>query len=450
LQFNNYNLPKPSGNSNVHNVSIQNVEPFDFEPNNYNSFDYYPVLEINCSNFAFFDYKGSFDSWQSFGKFQTQLFKERNTLNDAELNGIKNEIPKKDTKLEQAKAIYDYLQDNSRYVSVQLGVGGWQPQSTSFTHQKKYGDCKALSLYTKALLDEFDIPSYYTVIKAGKYNFKKVSQKPNSNFNHAILTVPIEQDTVWLECTSQSNPFGYLGTFTSDRYALAVDGTNSKLIKTKAYSAAENLSQSKYYIDIKGADDISIEIDKKLSGVVLQESGLMNFGNLTKIEQNNRLADINTINNFKMTDYSVSSTTNEVVPSCDVSIKGNVGNGFTIKGSRIFFKLNDFFADQEVYFNEEERTKPIYLQYPFTKVDVIFITYPDNYNIEAPVKPIKEITDYGEFSIDYSEMDDNNIMVTRKVLFNKGTYQVGEFEALKAFTKTIKKKDKEMVVFKVE
>lgn len=449
LFFENYNMPQPTANGKTYHAVVKNIEPFDYESYSYNSIDYYPILEMKCSSFEFFDYQGSFESWQSFGAFQSQLHQQRNTLSQTELTAIKKEIPLKDTKLAQAKAIYDYMQNNSRYVSVQLGVGGWQPQETGFTHQKKYGDCKALSFYTQALLNQFDIPSYYTLINAGKYGFNKVNTKPNSNFNHVILTVPIKEDTIWLECTSQSNPFGYIGTFTSDRYALAIDGNNSKLIKTKAYGVEENISQSKYYINIKSADDITVEIDKTLSGIVLQESGLMNFESLTKIEQENRLADINAINNFNRTEYKVSPTSNEIVPKCELSITGNIGSGLSIKGTRIFFKLSDFFADQEVYFNEEERTKPIYLQYPFTKVDVVFITYPDNYNIEAPVKSINETTKYGEFSIDYAVIDDSNIMVTRKILFNKGTYQVSEFEPLKAFTKTIKKKDKAMVVFKV-
>jgi len=450
LRFENHNMPMPTGNDKTYNAFIKNIEPFDFESFNFNNLDYYPILEMFCKNFEFFNHKGSLNSWQNYGEFETKLLQQRNTLSELEIASIKKEIPIKDTKLEQAKAIYDYLQDNSRYVSVQLGIGGWEPQETGFTHQKKYGDCKALSLYTKALFEAYQIPAYYTNISSGKYNHINITKKPTARFNHVILTVPFEQDTVWLECTSQSNPFGYLGTFTSDRYALAVDGVNSKLIKTKAYTADENYNQSKYYINIKSADKIAVEIEKTLSGVVLQESGLMNFDHLTKIEQDNRLADINTINNFNINEYTVSPTSNEVVPQCEVTINGAIGSGFNTKGSRIFFKLDDFFSDQEIYFNEEERTKPIYLQYPFTNVDVIFISYPKNYSIEASVKPVKKVTDYGEFNIDYTVIDDNNIMITRKVIFNKGTYQVDEYESLKAFTKTIKKKDKEMVVFKVD
>ncbi|WP_315822799.1 hypothetical protein [Paraflavitalea speifideaquila] len=37
---------------------------------------------------------------------------------------------------EKARIIYDYLQKNFRYVSIQLGIGGWRSLSADFTDQK--------------------------------------------------------------------------------------------------------------------------------------------------------------------------------------------------------------------------------------------------------------------------------------------------------------------------
>ena len=53
--------------------------------------------------------------------------------------------------------------------------------------------------------------------------------------------VPQAKDTVWLECTSQILPAGYLGNFTSDRYALAVDENGGTLVRTPVYGYKENL-----------------------------------------------------------------------------------------------------------------------------------------------------------------------------------------------------------------
>lgn len=79
---------------------------------------------------------------------------------------------------------------------------------------------KILSNYTIALLKEAGIKGYYTIIRAGR-NARPIQPNfPSNQFNHVIVSVPNGKDTLWLECTSQTNPFGYQGTFTEDRWAL--------------------------------------------------------------------------------------------------------------------------------------------------------------------------------------------------------------------------------------
>ena len=68
-----------------------------------------------------------------------------------------------------------------------------------------------------AMLKEAGIKGYYTIIMAGKNAPEVIPDFPNDQFNHIIVAVPNNRDTLWLECTSQTNPFGYLGHFTGDR-----------------------------------------------------------------------------------------------------------------------------------------------------------------------------------------------------------------------------------------
>ena len=72
----------------------------------------------------------------------------------------------KDTK-EKARIIYEFMQNKTRYISVQVGIGGWKPTPAKEVDKLGYGDCKALTNYTKALLKSQGIDSYYTIVDSG-------------------------------------------------------------------------------------------------------------------------------------------------------------------------------------------------------------------------------------------------------------------------------------------
>lgn len=109
------------------------------------------------------------------------------------------------------------MQNRTRYVGIQLGIGGYQPFPAETVDRLGYGDCKALSNYMKALLNATGIESVYTIAGAASNQGITMTDFPTVNqCNHAILCVPLHRDTIWLECTSQTTPCGYMSTFTAE------------------------------------------------------------------------------------------------------------------------------------------------------------------------------------------------------------------------------------------
>ncbi|HEX4852096.1 MAG TPA: DUF3857 domain-containing protein, partial [Puia sp.] len=166
-------------------------------------FEITPVVFFGPNEFQLEGFKGNMQTWKEFGKFVYTLKLGRDELPDDVkqkvhqlTDGIKN--PK-----EKIARLYEFMQQNTRYVSVQLGIGGWQPFDAKYVATKKYGDCKALSNYMYSLLKEIGIKSYYTLIRGGENEKPVVPDFPSSQFNHVILCVPLDKDSVWLECTSQ-------------------------------------------------------------------------------------------------------------------------------------------------------------------------------------------------------------------------------------------------------
>ena len=171
---------------------------------------------LAASEFELEGYKGNMNSWEEFGRFILQLNKDRDQLPADVVQKIQQMTAGVSDDREKVKILYKFLQQNTRYISIQLGIGGWQPFNASYVAQKGYGDCKALTNYMFSLLKAVGIKSNYCLVSAGDdaKNHQMIVDFPSSQFNHAILCVPFQKDSMWLECTNQILKAGYMSDFT--------------------------------------------------------------------------------------------------------------------------------------------------------------------------------------------------------------------------------------------
>jgi hypothetical protein len=68
-------------------------------------------------------YKGDFSSWQKVGEFDNLLNKGRETLPPRVVNEIQTLVKGETTQEAKVKKVYEYLQQHTRYISIQLGIG---------------------------------------------------------------------------------------------------------------------------------------------------------------------------------------------------------------------------------------------------------------------------------------------------------------------------------------
>lgn len=215
--------------------------------------------------FSMGEYVGKMEDWSGLAAWQYQLNSGRNVLPGDFVAEIKKMIVDAENDYEKIEILYEYLQKNYRYVSIQLGIGGWQTMAAADVVKYAYGDCKGLTNLMKSMLEAVGIASNYTLVQAGKNAEKIEKDLPSNQFNHVILQVPLQdgKSPVWLECTSNSLPTGFLGEFTRDRYVLVTNEHGGYLTKTPAYNTAEwNLVHTKneIKIDLKGDASISTKI----------------------------------------------------------------------------------------------------------------------------------------------------------------------------------------------
>ena len=229
------------GKYKIYRWSVKNLPPLEREAGSVAANTRYPHITFVTDRFSFLGTQGDLSSWRNLGTWVAELYKGLDVLPANRQQFFADLVKDVTDDKEKTARIYHYLQRNFRYVSIQLGIGGFRPFSAEFTDQKKYGDCKALSNYMKAALKSVGIKSYLAIINA-EYNQEPVDPNfPANEFNHVILCVPGQKDSIWLECTSSTTEFGELGTFTENRNALLITEEGGILVPTPKSHSDENV-----------------------------------------------------------------------------------------------------------------------------------------------------------------------------------------------------------------
>lgn len=170
-----------------------------------------PVVNASRIDFSRNGYAGRLERWEDLGDWALQLWQERQELPAAEMDTIRALTDTLSNDRDKIDALYKYLARKTRYVSIQLGIGGWQPMKAAEVARVGFGDCKALSNYMHSMLRQIGITSYPVII--GTRHERYIDNYPNFFQNdHCILCVPQASDSLWIDCTAAATlPLGVIG-----------------------------------------------------------------------------------------------------------------------------------------------------------------------------------------------------------------------------------------------
>lgn len=406
-------------------------------------------LELNTavffgpSRFEIEKFQGNMNSWLEFGKFVYSLKQGRDQLPD-NIRQLVHQLTGqvKDTK-EKIRVLYEYMQKNTRYISIQLGIGGWQPYDAKYVAAKSYGDCKALSNYMYSLLKEAGINSYYTLIKAGANATDLILDFPSQQFNHVILCVPLQNDTLWLECTSQTAPAGYMGSFTGNRNALLIDEQGGHLVRTPWYGLDKNLQLRKISGVVNAAGTLALEVKTRYEG--LQQDNLHGLINdLAKDKVKEVLHDQLDFATYDISNFSYRET-KTALPAIDESLTISVTNYATITGKRLFIVPNIMTKNNRKLAADYERKNDIVFNVAYKDVDTAVINLPEGYTVESMPQDVSLTTLFGKYNCSV-KLSGTTLYYYRSIEMYDGRFAAGNYGALVKFYQAIYKADRNKVV----
>ncbi|MGZ3764148.1 MAG: DUF3857 domain-containing transglutaminase family protein [Mucilaginibacter sp.] len=405
-----------------------------------------PRVVFGTNTFDCFGYPGEISSWQNFGKWIQGLNNDMCTLSAPRIAEVRKMTDTIKTDKAKARFLYKYMQQSMRYVGIQLGIGGYKPFPATFVDDKKYGDCKALSNYMRALLKAVDIPAYYALVRAGDNEEPADFTFPYNNFNHAILCIPFKNDTTWLECTSSTQPFGVLGSFTENRNALLITEDGGKLVNTPKSTPQENLFDSEVHILLQ--PDGSAKAQIKILSTGGYRDMFVGLSSEKTDDQKEFLIRYLNIKQPTAFDFKDSPDKNDVKQLninleydkfCDV-----------LAGSKQFYRPRVFDLWGLTVPITEKRTTDYYLPHPMLKSCVTTLDLPEGYEVEAlPAGASLKFT-YGNYEINYVyNKDKNQVISTAKFVLNTQVIPAAKYTEMQQYMDGIAKaQNKKLVIRK--
>jgi hypothetical protein len=363
------------------------------------------------SDFEAQGYKGNMSTWIDYGKFINQLRMGRDVLPD----DIKKKVHELTDHLTDTRqkvyALYNFLQNNTHYISIQLGIGGWQPFSADYVATKRYGDCKALSNYMVALLQEAGIDGRYVIIYGGRDMPDLVGDFPSLQGNHIVTCVPLGKDSIWLECTSQTESPDFMGSFTGNRNAILIDADGGHIVHTPSYSAADNLQCRVVDASINEEGLLDANVKTKYTGL-RQEYPHDLMDEYPQDQREKRLQERFDLPTYKV-DKSSYSEQKGTIPVVDEYLHVLSPNYATISGRRLF--INPDLLDRSRYRlpADSVRHYDFINKEAFTEIDSVTIKIPSGYQPEAMPEDIRIDCKFGKYSASVKVADDRIIYYRR-------------------------------------
>lgn len=154
---------------------------------------------------------------------------------------------------EKVKAVYQWVQQNIRYIAFENGIAGFKPEKAGEVLRKKYGDCKGMANLLTVMLQSLNLDARRCWIgtKQIPYDYTTPSLAVD---NHMICAWMKDGKPVFLDATEKYIGFGEIAERIQNRQTLIENGDSHLLHRVPAISYDQNTALEKRILSLEGKD----------------------------------------------------------------------------------------------------------------------------------------------------------------------------------------------------
>jgi hypothetical protein len=399
---------------------------------------------FSLNHFSLEGARGTASNWQEFGQwYSLNMLSGRNEIPEATRAAVFALLEGIDDPIEKARRVFGYVQSRTRYVSVQIGIGGWRPMTVAEVDRTGYGDCKALSLYTKTLLELAGLPATYSIVYSGSRQKSIDTSRVAIQGDHVIVSIPLSDTTIWLETTSQTIPFGFLGNFTDNRCVLSLTGNQSFTTFTPNYLGSVNSMITS--AQVKLFDDGGISAKVNLNSAGIQYDQRKQLQRAKKEDREKYYQKYwNYLQGLVLDKIDISTDSIQVVINETLELQARSYG--KMSGNRMLITANVFNRISNVPPRYPQRTYPVEIQRAYTDEDTYDIALPDGFMIESLPRETSIESAFGSYTLKVEAVNDKLIRIYRSMRTQTGLFPPEMYQEYFGFIRDVSRSDQTNIV----
>jgi hypothetical protein len=400
-------------------------------------------------------------TWRGIGEWYSALSHDRLTANPDIASKAAQLTADKTGFYEKAEAIGDYVQQQIRYVAVEIGVGGFQPHPAADIFRGGYGDCKDKSTLLSAMLSTVGIHSDLVMVDTHRGVVDPDAPSIFGNHMIAAIEIPKGYDSPKLHSvvtagngrryliydpTWDQTPFGQIEDNLQGSYGLLVEGADSQIFQIPVMSPDLNT--------VHRSASLQLAADGTLKGSVtirrfgdLAENGRYVFGH-EDAKQQQEYAD-HTVSGDLMA-ASVTGLKVENVSALDKDFTASfdlTADHFANSVGPLIMLRPRVFGSYAMPIDHKSRKVAIDLRETMQGTDSFDIQLPDGYTVDELPDPVK--ADVGFASYESStKLEGHTIHYTRTFTLRQVSLPADKYADLQRFVGLIAADEDSRVVLK--
>lgn len=358
------------------------------------------------------------------------------------------------------------MQENIRYVAIELGIGGWQPHAARDVFANKYGDCKDKANLLSAMLKEIGVESYHLSINTVRGGVGAQTPPQMYLFNHQILAIRLPDDVkspsllaiynhpalgrlLIFDPTDQMTPLGQVRGDLQSNYGLLVTPDGGGLIQVPQLPASVS--------GIHRNGKLSLAADGTLKGEITElyfgDQGMRQRYELHSISKStDRIKPIETLLSHSLGTYQITRASLADLENHDAPFQyqysftaekyaKNAGPLLLVRPRLVDSKSSGMLE------GKEPREFPVEFQGPRHDADSYEIALPAGYAVDDLPPPVDADYSFASYH-SKTETKGNTIVYSRTFEIKELSVPVAKLNELKALYRIIASDERNTAVLK--